>query len=137
MLKTLLYIVPVIIFNTTFINPYIGEDLIGTWRVDEFIANTPDLSPSIIQGAEVEALSSMYIFKKNQQVYFESDYVSEGQNGTWTFEDSTSIVTMTYPNGTTESYMIKDISGDKMVWHQGIEELGTISMVLVRKPLPK
>ncbi len=111
------------------------EEIVGTWKIIDFSANTPELSPSLINGAKEEALSSVYTFKIDYTFNMTSNYISNGEGGKWEIT-SEKVLVMIYDSGreqNKEIYQIEILKDNSMKWKQDLEELGTISMTLKKE----
>lgn len=112
------------------------NDLYGNWKVTKFEANTPELSPSLIEGAKTEALSTTYLFNKDNSFSMKSDFVSDGSAGTYEFITETHSLQMTSSSqndNSIEEYTVESLSGNSMKWSHDMGELGNLKLVLTKE----
>ena len=112
------------------------KDLIGSWKVSEFKADTPELSPPLIEAASQEALSTTYTFQKDKTYQMKSDYISEGMSGQYDFETLTNRIKMMrspQEGDSYEEYEVEFINKNSMKLTQNMAELGRLTMTLTKK----
>ena len=112
------------------------SQLLGKWKVSGFNADTPNLSPAIIEDGRVEAMSSEYDLSSDGKSFLRSDYYIKGQTGNWIFDKDSKKLTITHSNeeemGPT-TYTVESVSETKMVWIQEIEGIGTLTLTLKKR----
>ena len=110
--------------------------IIGNWKVIEFSADTPDLSPAVIDAGKKEALSSHYSFLKNGDSNLKSNYYKNGNKRTWNYNETSNFLTINNKEKTEigpENYKIVSLNDNKMVWSQNLGELGSLKMTLIKE----
>lgn len=113
------------------------SDLVGKWSVVGFSAETPNLSPAIIEGGKAEALSSVYELKEDGTSVLISDYYINGSRGKWSYEGEKKLIRISHSDDNDsgdEIYMVKSVGDSKMVWMQEIPGVGTLTMTLTNQP---
>lgn len=111
-------------------------DLIGNWKTVEFKANTPQLSPALIEGAEAESLSTSYSFHKDHTCSLRSNYNPNGLVGKYEFIADSSLIKMSYTaEGDTivEAFEIELLNSNTLKWKQELGELGNLVMTLEKE----
>ena len=112
------------------------NQIIGHWKVVEFNSNTPELSPNLIEGAKMEALSSNYFFQKDKIFKMKSNYNSNGKSGKFEFVSKKRTIRMHYNVGNKndiEEYQIESLDDNFMKWTQNLGDLGSLSMILKKE----
>jgi len=110
--------------------------IIGKWKVIEFSANTPDLSPAVIDAGRTESLSSHYSFFKNGDSNLKSNYYKNGKERTWIYNSTSNVLTMQNKEKNEdgpESYTIESLNDNKMIWLQDLGELGSLKLTLIKE----
>lgn len=128
------YLVSVLFFSCG--NHLDENELNGNWAVVEFKANTPEISPSLIEAAKVEALSTRYSFQKDKRFSMKSNYYSKGEHGNYEFIPKTNRIKMIYSSeedNSTEEYKIEILNRNSMKWKQDLVELGSLTMTFKKE----
>jgi hypothetical protein len=113
--------------------PIIEENIAGNWKVTAFEANTPGLSPDIIDAAKQEALSISYILKTDHRAYMSSIYYTEGQSGAWNLNEETRTIQLDSQfegEDVSENFLVTSVTPTKMEWQQVLVGIGELSFVL-------
>ena len=136
-MKKLVALLSLAMFLIYSCNSQINEgDLVGNWKVIEFRADMPDLSPALIEGAKSEALSSSYSFLEGNTFNMKSDIIYNGEGGKYELISGKKVIKMTYnPGGDKdlEEYEIQSLDSKSMIWSQDMGDLGTLSMTLKKE----
>lgn len=109
------------------------ENIAGNWKVIAFEANTPELSPDIVNAAQEEALSISYILKSDHRVYMSSIYYNEGESGSWKFNKETNTIQLDSQfegKDVSENFVVKRITAEQMEWQQVLVGIGELSFTL-------
>ncbi len=112
------------------------DDLIGTWKVVEFNADIPDLSPVLIQETNKIALSSVYTFNLDKSMLRKSDIELDGEVGKFELLNEGEQILMTYDTegyNSKEKYNIVSFNGKSMQWEFKEGVLGNLVMKLKKQ----
>jgi hypothetical protein len=112
------------------------NEIIGNWKVVEFMSNTPELSPILIEATKNEALSSNYSFHKDKTFKMKSDYKPNGESGKFKFTSKKRTFELIFNSGNKndiEKHQIVSLDANLMKWTQNIEGIGSLSMTLKRE----
>lgn len=111
------------------------NNIVGEWKVTEFINSTVDISPSLIKEAKNIALSTTYVFKDDNTFSMNSSF--ENINGTWDYNAEDNIIIMIYnsqyKDNVKDEQQISNFHQNKMTWKHTYGEFGYTEMVLSKK----
>ena len=111
------------------------NNIVGEWKVTEFINGTIDISPSLIEEAKNIALSTTYVFKDDNTFSMNSSF--ENINGTWDYNADENIIIMIYnsqyKDNVKDKQQISNFHQNKMTWKYTYGEFGYTEMVLSKK----
>ena len=114
---------------------YDESDIIGHWKIDDYLDNTKNINPQLIEEGKKLALSTEYIFRKDNTYSMTSPI--EDANGTWSYDSENKVIKMNYSSkfdeNAIEKYEISEFNDDKMVWKTDYEEFGYVEMLVSKK----
>lgn len=109
--------------------------IIGHWKIYDFLDNTKNINPQLIEEGKKIALSTEYIFKKDNTYSMTSSI--EDANGTWSYDSESRIIKMNYSSefeeNAVEKYEVSKFDDDKMVWRTNYDEFGFFEMMVSKK----
>lgn len=108
------------------------SDLNGEWNVTKLNANTPGLSPILIQGAREEAISTSYWFNQDGSYKETSNSNPIGKEGLWEFHPSNNLLELTDEGVSGQIFIVKSVDTSKMIWFDDMKELGSLTYELTR-----
>ncbi|WP_436515637.1 hypothetical protein [Ekhidna sp. To15] len=106
--------------------------LVGEWRVEEFSANTPDLSPALIEAAKEDAISTTYILNSDGTYTVASNYDPNGIEGAWKFYSTGDLLELTEIGVSTQMFSVESLDSVTMVWVQDVADFGNLTFTLKR-----
>jgi hypothetical protein len=110
----------------------VEEALPGQWKVIDFKADMPDLSPKLLEGTKEAALANMYAFQADKSMSF-----NDVEKGIWTYDMQTKTLNIKYEEGSqgpsVEAYQIQEMTDTRMTWFQEVPELGSMTITLEKK----
>ncbi|MCD8528569.1 MAG: hypothetical protein LRY27_00960 [Chitinophagales bacterium] len=110
------------------------KHFIGTWKVIDFKAQLKDLSTIIIEDAKNVALSSTYVFYKNNICKYTCTHLSLDMEGTYQYDVEANQIIMKFNQETSkESYEVVLIKQNIMKWELDNKEMGFLTMTLQKK----
>ncbi len=114
------------------------SSLLGSWVIKKMEANTPDISPAILKGAEEEAYSMVYEFLEDGKFKMTSNAYPDGALGTYTLNLESNHLKVSFKgsediNEIVEEYQISELSDDSMKWTMDLREMGNIVFTINRK----
>ena len=113
-----------------------GDDLIGTWKVIEFSADMPDVSPVLIQESKDIALSTVYTYNSDNSMLRISEVESKADVGSFELLDEGMRIIMMFDTegyNSDEKYEIVSYNGKTMRWKYNYGELGSLVMKLKKQ----
>ena len=109
--------------------------IIGHWKIYDLLDNTKNINPQLIEEGKKIALSTEYIFKKDNTYSMTSSI--KDANGTWSYDSESRIIKMNYSSefeeNAVEKYEVSEFDDDKMVWRTNYDEFGFFEMMVSKK----
>lgn len=129
-MKYSLLLIPIVI---TACSSKIDESrLVGEWQVSEFHADTPELSPMLIDAVRQDAISTTYILNEDKSFVEISNTRPSGAEGFWRFREEDNLLELIDEDAGTQPYFVRSVEANEMIWFQPMEGIGSLTIILKR-----